>query len=387
MKILCIYATRQIDSNLFMSSTKFDGLQQCGYHVDMVFYGPSNICRQFGEMYAHYFNNVFYLEQKDSALQKKMLSSEKSTILYNYMRGYILDLFLPALSSSEERYLKNVLTDSYDCILSFIPIGLSGFIANLVHKRFCPSSKVIQFWTDPISFGRCNSIDEIPKSRFLHRIIEKKVLGLCDKAVCCYPLFAEALKKLYPLYAGKVTWGDTSYIKHEKANFKPNNKRITIGSFGAYQARVRNVQPLLAAMKFFPDVTFIFRGDTDITIDESKYPNLDVEYGRKPIQEIEEMEANCDILLSIGGNNGMTIPAGKTLYYADYDKPILYISDGVHRDAASDYIKSFGRYEVCNNEEMSIVAGLRRCIESLPNFKLEIPDRLKPDVIARKIVE
>ena len=37
--VLCTYITRQIDSNLFMSSTVFNGLQQAGYDVDIFFIG------------------------------------------------------------------------------------------------------------------------------------------------------------------------------------------------------------------------------------------------------------------------------------------------------------------------------------------------------------
>ena len=61
MRVLCVYATRQIDSNLFMSSTKFDGLQKCGYHVDMIFCGTEAVCKQFESRYSHYFNNVYYI--------------------------------------------------------------------------------------------------------------------------------------------------------------------------------------------------------------------------------------------------------------------------------------------------------------------------------------
>ena len=83
----------------------------------------------------------------------------------------------------------------------------------------------------------------------------------------------------------------------------------------------------------------------------------------------------------------MTNPAGKVLYYASYNKPILYIGDGVHRDYFRSYLEGLGRYIICDNEVSSIVDGIQRLVDSIPGFELRIPNRMKLDVIARKIIE
>lgn len=387
MKILCVYSTRQIDSNLFMSSTKFDGLQKCGYKVDIIFCGIGVVCDQFGERYAHFFDRVCYLRLIESCAAKYMVRHEKLKVLYRYYREVLVDPLLPPVTKKHKKQLSRFISDKYDAILAFIPNPLAGFLAEYIKKNFLPNTRLIQFWTDPISLGRCDTIYERPKSRWLQGIVEKKLLGFGDKVVFCYPLLCDSMKELYPECAEKMFWGDTSYVKHEKANYKTNNKIITIGCFGAYQKRVRNIYPFLNSMNHFPDVNFVLRGDSDILIDKNLYSNLDIEQGRQPIDIIEEMEANCDILVCLAGLSGLTIPAGKVFYYGDYNKPILYISDGRNKDYASEYIRGFNRYVVCDNNEKSIIAGIQECIDLLPDYEVSIPERMQPEVIAKKFFE
>lgn len=177
-------------------------------------------------------------------------------------------------------------------------------------------------------------------------------------------------------------------MEHPLDTGRPHNEKITIGLFGAYQRRVRNIEPLLEAIKYFPTVQFIIRGDADFEIDTSHYSNLDVKPGRKPADEIERLEAKCDILLSLAGLSGVTQPAGKTFYYASYDKPIVHIGDGVNKEYFADYLRSFGnRWVICENTPESIVSGIREAINILPSFKLQIPDCMNPVSIARSIIE
>lgn len=384
MKILCVYATRQIDSNLFMSSTIFNGLQLCGYTVDMLFLGTKETCSAFKLSYACYFTNVYYIELEDSLLRRICKKNPLTHIVYNVYRGLIMDYFVKPYKISD---LKGLISSDYDKILSFIPIALAGYLAYDVKNRYIPDVLLYQYWTDPISLGRLDSIDRIPPSRWLHKYIEKKVVGMADKSIFCYPLFCESMQELYPKYAERMSWSDIAYMKHEKANYKPHNERVTIGLFGAYHKRVRNIYPLLNILKEFPDVQFVIRGDSDVYVDAKDYPNLDIKPGRVPLTEVEDLEANCDILLCLAGCSGITIPAGKVFYYGDYNKPILYIGDGAHKDYCADYMRSFGRYEVCENTKESIVQGIQNCIKALDGYQVKIPERMEPTYIARRLFE
>ena len=102
-------------------------------------------------------------------------------------------------------------------------------------------------------------------------------------------------QKLHPAFAKKMTWSDVSYIERSPIPHVQNNQ-ISVGLFGAYQKRVRNITPLLNTLHYFPEIKFILRGDSDISIDPAHYPNLDIETGRRPAEEIEILENKCDIL-------------------------------------------------------------------------------------------
>lgn len=383
--VLCTYVTRQIDSNLFMSSTIFNGLFLSGYSVDILFIGYREVIDVFKQKYGHYFNKIFEVEINKGFLTT-WCNSDKAKIIYSYYRNFVMDAFIRPYSLGK---VKCMVTKEYDVVLSFVPPAVSGLMAkDLKNIANLKSARFIQFWTDPLSLGRCDSIDEIPKSRFLHYWLEKRILKYCNKAVFAYPLLAETEKKLHPYYANKITWSDISYVEHPFDKGKPNNNQVRIGCFGAYQRRVRNIKPFLDVLKYFPDVSFVIRGDSDFTIEKSSYHNLDIEYGRRSANEIEQMEAECDILISISGLSGVTHPSGKTFYYANYDKPIIHIGDGKNNIFFKKYIEGFEeRWIVCDNNMESIREAINKAIDVLPTFKLNIPLRMKPNVIAKKIIE
>jgi len=385
LRILCVYATRQIDSNLFMSGTLFNGLKKCGYEVDVVFMGPRGVLDIFKDKYGHYFRHVFEVVISEGWL-KRYLHSEWVKVLYSFYLHFLKDGFIRPYRRGQ---LPNLRGHDYRCVLSFVPPPMSGLFAHdLVSMNHLHHIPLIQFWTDPLSLGRCNDINEIPIWRCFHKMLEHRILSYADRAVYCFPLLCEMEQRLHPEFAQKMTWSDVSYVEHPFDNGKPHNQQITIGLFGAYQRRVRNIEPLLTSLRSFPKVKFIIRGDSDVEINPSDYPNLDILPGRLPSAEVEQLETQCDILLSLGGLAGVTHPAGKTFYYVNYDKPIVYIGDGVHRDYFAEYLNGFeGRFIICNNTVESIVEGINNAIAILPHFSLRIPARLEPKAIVRRLLE
>lgn len=383
--ILCVYATRQIDSNLFMASTIFNGLKQAGYRVDIVFMGYREVIDVFKERYGHYFHEIYEVVIKKGWIVRH-LKSDRSKLLYSFYLHFCKDAFVRPY---DKWGIKRTFTVHYDRIVSFIPPPVSGLLASDVRKiNGLENIPLVQFWTDPLSLGRCDSIADIPRSRFMHLYLERKILSKADKVFFGYKLLCETEQKLHPRFAFKMGWTHISYVEHPLGTERVHNEKVTIGLFGAYQRRVRNIEPLLNAIVHFPDVQFIIRGDADFEIDASCYPNLDVEPGRKTADEIERLEAKCDILLSLAGLSGVTQPAGKTFYYANYDKPIVHIGDGANKEYFANYLKSFNnRWIICENDSNSIIQGIREAIETLPSFKLCIPDCVNPATIARGIVE
>ena len=158
--VLCTYITRQIDSNLFMSSTIFNGLQQAGYDVDILFIGYREVVDVFKQKYGHYFNNVYEVEINKGWLTK-YCKLEKLKILYSYYRNFVMDAFCRPYSWSK---VNDAVIKQYDTVLSFVPPAISGLLMKDLRKLpVLKNARFIQFWTDPLSLGRCDRIEDMPK--------------------------------------------------------------------------------------------------------------------------------------------------------------------------------------------------------------------------------
>ncbi len=169
-KILCVYVTRQVDSNLMMASTVFRGLYEAGYEVDMVFMGSSDAISEFKNRYERYFHKTYYRTICKPLKSNKLYHI--SPLLYSYVRHFIID----AVCQPGVKWLVELKYNQYDKILSFIPPVISGRYALKIKECFMPDVPLVQFWTDPLSLGRCNDVDEIPKSRCIHKYLEHKLL-------------------------------------------------------------------------------------------------------------------------------------------------------------------------------------------------------------------
>ena len=381
-RILCTYVTRRIDSNLLMAGTVFQGLKDAGYCTDMVFCGPKEICEIFAKRYAGLFHSTTYIEMKSSLWGLLGKINRRLSLLGNFLTEYVADAIIRPYSIKR---VCGCVDGEYEAVLSFVPIFASARLGFDVAKKCLKGGRLIQFWTDPLALGGCENANSVPKRRMLHLLEERRALAYADDVVFCYPLLMELEKAAHPEYGGKMRWSDVGFIKHERDDYVPHNEKVTIGLFGAYQRKVRNIEPLLSAMAAFPDVKFILRGDSDIEINSSDYPNLDVKSGRISVEEVEELEAQCDILISLSGRYTV-MPPGKTFYYASYNKPIVAIVDGPQADFMLEYLNGLERYVCCRNEKMSIVNGLKSAIKSIADFKREIPPRMKLATIARNLV-
>ena len=381
-RVLCTYVTRRIDSNLLMAGTVFQGLKDAGYHTDMIFCGTKDVCEIFSKRYGGLFNSVKYLEITPSCLGAWIRKDRRLALLSNFWTEYVKDAVCRPYSI---RDVRNLVNGEYDVVLSFVPIFASARLGFDVVKKCLKGVRLVQFWTDPLALGGCKDAKSIPKRRILHLLEERRALAYADDVVFCYPLLMELETAAHPKYARKMRWSDVGYIKHERDDFVPRNKNVTVGLFGAYQRKVRNIEPLLSVMASFPDVRFVIRGDSDFEIDAARYPNLDVKTGRIPVEEVEALEAQCDILISLSGRYTV-MPPGKTFYYASYNKPLVFIVDGPRAEYMEQHFSRLCRYICCANEKSAIEAGLRDAVTALDGFKKVIPMRMHLDTIAHRII-
>jgi hypothetical protein len=378
MKVLSILAMRNIDSNILSDITIFNGLKKSGYHVDLALLSPPHIRDTFLNNYAKYFDNIYF-----TPLSSSLFKIKNEPLLQLYK------LWINIIGASIIRPYKEsniyMFDDNYDAIITFCPPSLTGFFSKDILNR-CKFTKAIriQYWSDPLSLGMCN-VAKVPWKRKLHYIIEKKILADAHRIVYCNPMLCKIQKELYPQFSREMYWAGVSYIEEDMEHPIDRSGKIKIGFFGAYQTHIRNIQPFLQVMTLFKNVEFYIRGDSDLRIEANKYNNLDIAYGRKPYTEIRSLEYKCDILVCLGNLNGTGIP-GKIFYYAQLNKPIIYINDGYYKEILSAYISSMGRYVLCNNNVQSIKMAIISAIKQIPNFTASIPIQIQPEYVIKKIL-
>ena len=381
MKILCIVGFNSVDSNTLMNTTIFYGLKRNGYILNLVTLKPEKISKTYHSKIQQYFDRIFYINDRRKI--NKRIQNSIVRMPYLLWINIVRDWFIKPYNKEE----LDIEDKTYDLILSFVPPSLSAFLANdIIKKNRLDKLKHIQYWSDPLSIGMCDDINKIPIKRVLHRMVETRLLKYATEIIYCTPKLCELQKQLYPQYAKKMRWTDVSFIERKSSNYMCNlDGKIKIGYFGAFQKKVRNIIPLLLSMPSFPEIQFVVRGDTDIDISNYLSSNLDILLGRVPYEDIAKLENECDILVCLGNIQGVQIP-GKTFYYTNMNKPIIYIGDGYHNSSISGYIKQFNRHIICSNNEDSIRQAISEAIAVLPNFSLIIPERMKPEIVAKRIV-
>lgn len=377
MKILCITGDLNVlESNNLLNSTVIIGLIKNKHTVDILTF--KNLLR----VESSPLIRIIYLKGN-----KKYFEWLKSTKLKMLYLLWVNILGYTIIRPYRRKQLDNFILNQYDIVLSFCPPPLSALIAHDINK-LGKNSKIryIQFWSDPLTIGMCDSIENLPKRRLLHKFVENKILDYANEIVYCSPILCKTQKKLFPKHANKMRWSDVSYLERGKTNFsKGVDTIIRVGYFGDFTQRVRNIFPLIESISSMKNVKLVIRGNTDVTINKEKYHNIDIKTERFPYEQIEELENSCDILVGIGNIKGVQIP-GKIFYYVNYNKPIIYIGDGAYNDEIISYLSQFNRFIFCHNNPMSIRNAICEAIENLSKFSLFIHPRLMPENSAAKII-
>ena len=83
------------------------------------------------------------------------------------------------------------------------------------------------------------------------------------------------------------------------------NKKTTIGYFGDFYTRNRNIKNLYNAIESQKDKKLTICGNSDLELDSKK--NIQI-YDRQSIKKIREFEENIDILVCVCNIKGTQIP-------------------------------------------------------------------------------
>ena len=226
------------------------------------------------------------------------------------------------------------------------------------------------------------------KSDWRDRIVkywEKKLISKADRVIYSSPLTLKVQKDTFPKLAHKMDYATQAYAdvennKSESINRK-DESQILVGYFGAYKSTVRNILPLYNAAKIMGFKLNIC-GPSDIKLQSTN--NIRV-LGKLPYKEVVKLESESDIIVCLCNKKGTQIP-GKIYYCAAYKKPIVVILDSEYKTELRVFLESFNRYILCDNNEKSIQNAIKRARDGLRIEKYEIPEKLKPDYVARKII-
>lgn len=274
---------------------------------------------------------------------------------------------------------KSVLPNKYyDIIISSSDPKSSHVAAHQLIKLGVKYGKWIQYWGDPLT------IDITKKSiypKFYIRKIEKRIFSCVDKIIYVSPLTLEEQINLFPDYSDRMTFVPIPYIQEKYyPHLEKGKDEVSIGYFGDYDSNIRDILPLYNLCKN-NDKNLIVAGNSNLKLKNTKSIKI---LPRVTIKKLEELEAQCDILVCILNRYGTQIP-GKLYHYAATNKPIIVILDGDKKEAVRDYLKKFNRYIICENSEDSIKNAIDKIQFSSKKYKPS--SFFKPEVVANQVIK
>ncbi len=334
-----------------------EGLIQAGYEA-YTLTQSMNIEQGCVNYKAYYLDGQSYAHKVSDSLK-----TEKN-ILISRAREFIVNVIGAVSIYDIKRFLLNYLDDvtiannDYSFVISSSDSKVSHLIADRLLKSGRVTTKLwIQYWGDPFYLD-INRRSILP-GLFVKRE-EKRLLELADYVFYTTPFTVDAQKRLYRESGNKMYYIPTPYI--EPKMFAPtSNNRVIVGYYGKYEKQARNIMPLYNAAKMMSEIHFQFVGKSDLKLKEIR--NIHVRH-EVSYEQILEYQAKCDILVCLANNPGTTQIPGKLYHYAATNKPILFIYEK-DEEGIADFVKSIGRFFVCENNEESIKTELNNILPKL----------------------
>lgn len=302
----------------------------------------------------------------------KSLKNKLKNYLYNKLKKIRVYDFRSSLAKQ-----KIIINDSFDVVISSSDPKSSHLMAKrIIDLNPQITKRWIQYWGDPFA-------DDINDNRKLFKFFvkkeEEKLIRYSDEIVYVSPFTLKKQQELYPKYKDKMYFLPIPYNEEVIYNTKKKNKNLTIGYFGNYYEKNRNILPLYNFVRKHTDYRLMICGGTDVNLKQED--NIVIEE-RQSIQKIREYEEQSDILVCICNSSGTQIP-GKVYHYSATNKPILVVLDGEYQEELKKYFESFNRYILCYNNKESI----EKALEAVENYDINVPCKsLSAKYIAKKFI-
>lgn len=353
MKILIIKLSpiNAITSSMYRAIALAKGLYELGHEIDFIVRPMSVALAQDSEK--EVLSNFRIIEVQQNQAYEKMVTVGDKGIkrhLLNIARK-VWHTFIPF--GIDHGMAKTVSAQmlpekKYDLIISVSdPKSSHDVVGNLISTGLAYHSWC-QYWGDPLT------IDITKKTiypSFIMKKVESEILKGADKIVYTSPITLQKQRNMFPEFAQRMCFLPTPYMETEKIEMRENTI-YTIGYYGAYYSRVRNIVPFYRACKAMGnEIDVAIYGDSNLVLENTK--NIHV----FPRGVVDEHRKITDLIVCILNSSGTQIP-GKIYHEAGSNKQILVILDGEHQDEISSYLESFNRYVICRNNEEEIKTAI-----------------------------
>lgn len=379
------------------------GLAAMGHSIDIMTLKPSQNSISFDKSMNdinQLVNESYYIEvdskyailmaKKTSVNQKVSIPTKNGflKVILTKFRGAIKKFhsktsIFDAQKVNVKGVLKNRINyDKYDIIISASDPKSSHLIVQKIFQknRNC-KAKWIQYWGDPMLKDITRESDWRDG---VIRYNENKLISKAHRVIYASPVTLEVQKETYPKYASKMDYASQAYATINNNLYKGEINSIpSMGYFGSYDSKIRDIRPLYNSVKN-ENIILNICGPSDISLENTD--NILIN-GFISYKEALKMEEECDILVCICNNKGTQIP-GKIYYCSAYKKPIIVVLDGDYKKEIKQFLKSFNRFILCDNNENSIKEAIKEA-KSYLNSKLyepEISKQLTPKFMAEKIL-
>jgi hypothetical protein len=352
MKILFVtLRALEINSSVTISNLGLlKGLLACGCEIDLIMPAVNKNLIQYDAAYQS-LDKVSVIRIEGNTIYENLVVNQESQIkrwIVNLIRKvfYCFSLHDNTIRLIRKADVAPLKDKKYDMVISTSDPKTSHMYVNKLIQQGLQYNVWIQHWGDPLSLDITNKTI-YPQALIKHQ--ERQIISCADKIVYVSPLTKALQCKLFPEYAERMLFMPLPYYQ-EKIYDTNSNTKVTLGYFGDYNTKTRNIIPLYDFCVANPQYNLIIAGSSNIELAQTD--NIKV-YPRISQEKVDELEAKCDILVCICNKVGTQIP-GKIYYYSATNKPILVLLDGDFRNEIEAYLASYSRFNICDNRLDSI---------------------------------
>ena len=381
--IIKLAAYRSLASSNMRMLAMMKGLDDLGYQMDLLC-TPVSVMSKLNDMDDYGFlERVTIVTTEPNAAYETLVSSSmkgksngKQKLLAVLRKIYhSFSLYTNSAKPAKKISLSILPHTEYKYVISVSDPKSSQIALRTLIRKGLKCEKVIEYWGDPMS-GDITQRAIYPQ--FIVKNEERKFLRIADKIVYTSPFTLAMEQKNHPMYADRMIFVPTANA-FQKIYSESQNDVYTVGYYGAYPSRIRNILPLYNAFSWLiGQAKLNLVGDSDLELKPTENVMI------RPRGIVKDLEKQTDLFVCVLNSSGTQIP-GKLYHTAATNRPILVVLDGDEQNRMQQYLDSFDRFIICKNTEEDIVAAIKKIMDDNRIWK---PCKLlEPKTIASRIIQ